>query len=137
MRCKYWILMGWVVSILLITTGCATVYRSPGAEKSPISELAVLSVTQRNVSIRKVDGKLLVGGGTINRLELVPGTRSITTFLVSGYAQAAELTIEFEARAGEQYELKAKQNDERRRWEVWIVKKGTNPVISKASRGLI
>jgi len=130
MNWKYWILMGCLVSTPLITTGCATVYRSPGAEKSPISELAILSITQRDVSIRKVDGKLLAGG-TIKTLELQPGIRSISTFLVSGYARAAELSIEFEAVAGEQYELKAKHNDESWRWEIWIVKKGTNLEISK------
>jgi len=128
---KYWILIGCLASHLLVATGCATTYRSPGAEETPISELAILSISQRDISVRKIDGKLLAPSGTIKRFELEPGTRRISAFLVSGYARPAELIIEFDALAGEQYELKGRHNDEIWRWEVWIVKAGTDAIVKK------
>jgi len=121
--------LGCMLSSALLMAGCATVYRSPGAEQTPVSELAILSVKSKNASIRKIDGVLRLVG-TIKKLELTPGVRSITSYLVSGYAPAGEVTIEFEARAGEEYELMAARNVEQWRWESWIVRKGTDVVVS-------
>lgn len=119
-----------LIFTLMLASGCASVYRSPEARTTPISELAILFETTNFAYIRKVDGKLLAVA-SYKKFELAPGFRTITIFLVSGYALAGEVTVEFEALAGEQYELKAAHNDKRWRWESWIVRKGTDDVVSR------
>jgi len=105
------------------------VYRSPGAESIPVSELAILHLIPRNASIHKIDGELHAVA-TVRKLELMPGTRSISTYLVSGYAPAGGVTMKFKALAGVEYELKAMHNDKDWHWESWIVRKGTDKVVS-------
>jgi len=115
---------------VLLATGCASVYRSPGAEDKPVAELATLVISSYHASVRKVDGKLMIPGN-MKKFEFLPGVRTLNVYLTSGYTFNAEITMQFEAKAGVQYELKALHNDNKWRWESWIVKEGSEIPVSE------
>lgn len=122
-------LMGLLVAILMVA-GCANTYRDAGFDGTPLSELTTLSIASRGASVRKIDGKLQLGKN-FRHLELAPGVRTITVFLVSGYTTTGDVTIEFDAVAGEQYELHAKVDRENWQWLSWVVESGRDVIVSR------
>lgn len=87
-------------------------------------------VSGQGASVRKIDGKLQLGK-SFRHLELAPGVLTITVFLVSGYTTTGDVTIEFEAVAGEHYELHAKVDEENWQWPSWVVQSGSDDIVSR------
>lgn len=122
-------LPGLLIALFFIT-GCANTYRDPEATETPVAELATLTIASRGASLRKIDGELRVGNN-YRKLELAPGVRKISVFLVSGYTTPGEVTVEFEARAGTHYELFSKVDEDKWEWLCWVVEKGNEDIVSR------
>jgi hypothetical protein len=124
------------MAAVLATTlaACAAVYRTPGAERTPVSELAILEYNGdiAGVNVQYVDGAHR-GLGIFRRFELAPGSRSLTIQLNKPSWQAKPITLSFNAAAGVTYELLYEFRTATSRsgnWRVWIVERPSGRTVS-------
>lgn len=92
----------------LALAACGSVYRMPGAESVPASQIAVLHEMKgqtESVGVTAIDGTSR-GWGLFERFELVPGERTLTVQLFKGNTNSTPMKLRFRAEAGEHYELK-------------------------------
>lgn len=116
-----------VFALALPISGCGTmkVYEGSEREKSQIAvlrtELWESLLPMEQLFVDNIDG-LIVAGKGMNKFELLPGTHRIgLTFMGATFlgSYPAPAYIEFEARAGRLYIVKAKVSDAR--LYTWIV----------------
>jgi hypothetical protein len=126
----------WIATIAIALSGCATVYRTPGAEGANAKDLAILEFNgNKAVGINpiEVDGKHR-GNGFISRYELTAGEHTMTVALNIGIGVASKnITLGFRVDAGREYELKyeiEKKSVDQGIWRTWIEEKSTGQVVS-------
>lgn len=121
---------------VIALSGCATVYRTPGAEGVNLKDLAVLEFTgNKAVGINpiEVDGKHR-GNGFISRYELTAGEHTMLVALNIFGTASKNITLAFRVDAGREYELKheiSKTGVDHGTWRTWIEEKGTGRVVSR------
>ena len=126
-----------LASTLALLSGCASVYRTPGAEASKLADLAVLEYNGdiAGVGVSEVDGKYR-GVGIFRRFELVPGDRSVTVYLANYTIKAMPITLKFSAQAGSTYDLLYEVRPTSTRagnWNAWIIDKQSGKTVSAKS----
>jgi hypothetical protein len=123
-----------LAALLATTLAACAVYRTPGAERTPISELAILEYNGdiAGVNVQSVDSAHR-GLGIIRRFELAPGPRSLTILLNKPFWQAKPITLSFTAAAGVTYELLYEfrpANSRSGNWRVWVVERPSGRTVS-------
>jgi hypothetical protein len=119
-----------ILVVLLMLTGCASVYRQYKGPQLSDDKIAVLEHPDALHSyfiIEDVDGKWR-GLGMIERYELLPGEHSITCSLHNPLKTSKKVTVYFKAGKGKQYVAEALTNG--KRWTVQIRNKESNKIVS-------
>ncbi|MBL3824785.1 MULTISPECIES: hypothetical protein [unclassified Marinobacter] len=91
-----------VVMVVFLLAGCATQNQFSGPER-PDSELGVLHVDD-GLLVERINGKWR-GVGLIDTYRFLPGVASVGVKANWGLVASGRLTLEFEAVAGEEYQL--------------------------------
>jgi hypothetical protein len=127
-----------VVPLLLAAAvcGCASTYRQPGAEALLHSEVAVIELEDclklQCPIIVRIDGKVRPNGW-ITRYELLPGLRTVE-FKMSTFnlASKSNVSVAFEARAGQVYEGRMVIDQKAMLWSPIIVERSSGVIVSRA-----
>lgn len=120
----------------LLLTGCASTWRSPGAEGADTKQLAILTSTPTQTVVVGINGKR-PGFGVWGRFELQPGITQLDVAPNAakvGTIKGGSVRIGFQAEAGRQYRLLAGsvyQGEGNVRWRPWIVDEATGKTVSK------
>jgi hypothetical protein len=118
-----------LVVALLLCSGCASTYRdkalnAPGAPTPAvvIQKFAMIS----DFIVFKIDDHNKPSGFA-RRFELVPGKHSVIVGLNEGLYRAEKMRIEFEAKAGETYEINAEMKSKifSGTWHAWVTEVST------------
>jgi len=128
-----------VLSLVFMLFGCATVYRSPGAENVLVESFGVLENNNpMTTNIIEVDGKHR-GVGWFSRYELAPGEHTVMVSLYVGIGARGESpTIGFKVVAGEVYELLHDRKETHQgglvitQWQPYIINKRTRERVDFA-----
>lgn len=118
-----------LIIFLTLVAGCASVYRGYEGEPRNAKELAIVDVTGvAGVNIFAVDGKDR-GIGLINVYELLPGKHSL---LVNYHSNGREgnITVWFDAVAGEKYTIQAKVNAIQTSWSALVINVRTQKTVN-------
>lgn len=122
--------------IVLLLSGCATVYKQSGVSSLPSSDIAVVDVDPCGIGdscifFQEIDGKWR-GVGSITRYELVPGERVLkVVFVAPGFRGNDGILVKFNARPGGHYLVRGNVDESRRSWSPEIVDAQTHKVVSE------
>ncbi|WP_399697674.1 hypothetical protein [Xenophilus sp.] len=124
-----------ILSVAILVSACASVYKQDGITSSEKSKIAVIIVDpckdKQCLTIQEVDGKWR-GLGSFSRYELLPGTRRLQfIFSAPGVHGTRAIIVEFEAHAGSTYELKSNADLSAMKWRPEVVDAGTGAVVSR------
>lgn len=122
-----------LVLVGTLLAGCARpIYRSKGYEKTPVSQLATLEAGHE-VTVSLLDRESTASGAKYGAYEFKPRIRIATAFvrIHRGFWMevAGPVGLQFNAIAGQKYELKYKIGG--KRWKPWIENKATGKKVSR------
>ena len=135
-----------VLALIAICTvsACASVYRQPGMKSLESADIAVIEDDPcpgiQCLIIIEIDGKRR-GVGWFHRYEFQPGLRTIE-FAFSGLnftptstniASTSNVLVEFEARPGATYTMRANADPNSLKWRPEIIEKASGVVVSRVS----